>query len=89
MIEDMEAGLTGALKKTSNTDTSAVAEEANVDEAVTAEAKASNNMEIDLKEQQKTQAYKETINIYIENINTFEKRNKVYTTQWRTIYKVI
>ena len=25
----------------------------------------------------------------IENINTFEKRNKVYTTQWRTIYEVI
>ena len=29
------------------------------------------------------------MNIDIENINTFEKRNKVYTTQWRTIYKVI
>ena len=27
--------------------------------------------------------------IYIENINTFENRNKVYTTQWRKIYKVI
>ena len=27
--------------------------------------------------------------IDIENINIFEKRNKVYTTQWRTIYKVI
>ena len=29
------------------------------------------------------------MNIDIENINTFEKRNKVYTTQWRTIYEVI
>ena len=45
--------------------------ETNVDEAVTAEAKASNDMEIDLKEEQNTQAYKETMNIYIENINTF------------------
>ena len=27
--------------------------------------------------------------IDIENNNTFEKRNNVYTTQWRTIYEVI
>ena len=58
----------------------AVAEEANVDEAVTAEAKACNDKKIILV---KTQAYKETMNIDIENINTFEKRKKVYTTQWR------
>ena len=29
------------------------------------------------------------MNIDNENINTFEKKNKVYTTQWRTIYEVI
>ena len=29
------------------------------------------------------------MNIDIEDINTFEKINKVYTTQQRTIYKVI
>ena len=29
------------------------------------------------------------MNIYIENINIFEKKRKVYTTQWRTIYEVI
>ena len=29
------------------------------------------------------------MNINIENINTFEKRNKVYATQWKTIYEVI
>ena len=29
------------------------------------------------------------MNIDIENINTFEKRNKVYTNKWRTIYEVI
>ena len=27
--------------------------------------------------------------IDIENINTIEKKNKLYTTQWSTIYKVI
>ena len=29
------------------------------------------------------------MNIDIENINTFEKRAKVFTTEWRTIYEVI
>ena len=29
------------------------------------------------------------MNIDIENINTIEKRNKVYTKLWRTIYEVI
>ena len=29
------------------------------------------------------------MNIDIENIITFEKRNKIYTTEWRTIYEVI
>ena len=29
------------------------------------------------------------MNIYIENINRIENRNKVYTRLWRTIYKVI
>ena len=66
-----------------------MAEEANVDEAITAEAKAINDMETDLKEEQKIQEYKEIMNIDIENINTFEKINKVYKTQWRTIYEVI
>ena len=28
------------------------------------------------------------MNIDIEKINTFEKRSKVNTTQWRKIYKV-
>ena len=49
MIEDMEAELTGSTKETSNTEDLAVVEDANVDEAVTAEAKASNNTEIDIK----------------------------------------
>ena len=29
------------------------------------------------------------MNIDIENINTIEKRNKLYTKLWRTIYEVI
>ena len=29
------------------------------------------------------------MNIDIKNINTFEKRNKLYTTQWRKIDEVI
>ena len=29
------------------------------------------------------------MNIDIGNINTFAERNKVYSTQWRKIYKVI
>ena len=78
----MEAELTEAPIKTSKTDNLEVAEEANADEAITAEAKDSNDMEIYLKEERKTQSLKK-INIDIENINTFEKRNKVYTTQWR------
>ena len=67
----------------------AVTKEANVDEAITAEAKASNKMEIDIQKERKTQAYFKKINIDIENINTFEKRSKIYTTPWRTIYEVI
>ena len=45
----MEAELTVALKDNSNTDNLAVAEEENVDEAVTAEANDSNEMVIYLK----------------------------------------
>ena len=66
-----------------------MAEEENVDEAIAEEDKASNEMENDLKEEQKTESYKETINIDIENISTIEKKNKVYTKLWRTIYEVI
>ena len=75
----MEAELTEATEINSNTDNWEVTEEANVDEAIP----------IYLKKERKTQAYKKSMKIDIEIINTFEKRNKVYTTQWRTIYEVI
>ena len=45
MIEDLESELTEALKIDSKTDNLAVTEEANFDESITAEAKASNKME--------------------------------------------
>ena len=56
-----------------------MAKGANINESITAEAKASNDMEIDLKDEQNTKAYEDTMNIDIENINTIEKRNKLYT----------
>ena len=89
MIEDLEVDLTKAPIDALNTKDSAVAEEANSEEAITAAAKASNEMQIDLKEEQKTEAYIKIMNIDIENINTIVKRNKPYTKQWRTIYEVI
>ena len=49
MVEDLEVDLTGALKYASNTDDVALAEVADSDEAITAEAKATNDMENDLK----------------------------------------
>ena len=65
MIEDLGAELTGAIKETSNTDNLAVVGEANVDEAITAESKASNDMENDLKDEQNTKYYEEQMNIGI------------------------
>ena len=44
MIEDLEAELTGAPRETSNTDDVALDEVENIDEAITAEDKASNEM---------------------------------------------
>ena len=46
MIEDLEADLAGALKETPNTDNLAVAEKANVDEAVTTEAKTKTRLKL-------------------------------------------
>ena len=76
MIENLEAELTGALETNSNTDNLAVAEEANVDEAITAEAKVGNDTEIDLKEECNTESYKDTMNIDIENITHLKIETK-------------
>ena len=78
MIEYLEADLTGALIDASNNDDVALAELANADETITAEVKASNGMEVDLKEEWRTESYKVTMKIDIENINRIEKRRNVY-----------
>ena len=65
----MEASLAGAPIDASNIDGLAVAEEENSDEAITAVAKSSNEMEIDLKQKKKIESYQKTMNIDIENID--------------------
>ena len=57
MIEYLEADLDGASIDASNTDDVALAEVENADEAVTTEAKASNQIEIDFKEERNTKSY--------------------------------
>ena len=79
MIEDLEAGFTGASIYASNTDNVDLAEVANDDESITAETNFINDTVIDIKEEQNNESYKEKMNINIENINTIEKRHKVYT----------
>ena len=54
----------------------AVSEDANVDE----------DIPIDLRKEQTTEAYKETMRKCINNIDTYETRTKVNTTKWRPIY---
>ena len=63
----------------SKTDKLAVTEEADVDAAI----------QIHLKKELITQAYKETLDIDNDNIDTYELRNKVNTIKWRPIYEVI
>ena len=66
MNEEIEAELIEIDSKNENL---AVTEEVNVDESII----------IDLRKEQNTQAYKETTRMDIENIDTFETRNKVNT----------
>ena len=76
MNEKMEAELT---EMDSSIDNLEVYEEENFDEAIT----------IDIRKEQSTEAYKETMSKYINNIDTYETRTKVNTTKWRPIYEVI
>ena len=77
--EEMEAELTECSEMDSKTDHLAVPEEANHDE----------DIPIDLKNEQNTQVYKDTIYIDIENISIFENRNKVNTIKWTRLYEDI
>ena len=72
----MEAELTEMDSRTENL---AVTEEANVDEAIT----------INIGKERSTEAYKGTMSIDIEDIDTFETITKVNTTKWSPIYEVI
>ena len=56
-----------------------VSEDASVDEAIP----------IGLIKEGRTDAYKETMSKYIDNIDTYETRTKVNITKWRPIYEVI
>ena len=79
MIEDLEANLTGSPIYASNTDNSAVTEEANAYEAINAVVKSSNDIEIYIEEEHTTEDYQETMNIDIENSGKIKKRHKHYT----------
>ena len=72
-----------------------VSVEENPDEYITVVSKVSkinesrNDMEIDLEEEQKTEAYKSIMNIEIENINKIETIYNHNKTNRMTIYKVM
>ena len=53
-----------------------MAEEANIDKAVTAETKTSNEMEIYLKYKRNTQSYKDTMDIDIEILKHLKRETK-------------
>ena len=88
MIENMETELTEASKVNSKTENSAVTEVNILMNPSLQKPMPYLDWNVSKKELN-TQAYLKTMNIDIENINTFEKRNKVYTNKWRTIYEVI
>ena len=70
MIGGMKSELTGASEINSKTDNLAVTGDENVDESITAGAKASNKMEMFKKNNASHNHLKKMI-IDIENINTF------------------
>ena len=87
--------MTGARIDATNTEVLVVDVESNSEEDITAGSKvskineASNEMEIDIEEEKNTEAYQETLNIDIENIDRIENIHKHHKTPWRTIYEVI
>ena len=87
--------MTGAPIDATNTEVTEVAVEANYDEDITSGAKvgkineSSNDMEIDLEEEQNTEKYKATLNIDIENISKIENIHNDHKRNWMRIYKVI
>ena len=74
MNEEMEDELT---KMDSRPDNFSVNEDSSVDEAIL----------IDLRREQVTEEYKDTMSKDIDNIDTYKTRTKVNTTEWRPIYE--
>ena len=76
IIEEIEAGLTEASETNLKTDNLAVTEEANVDESITAESKASNKMEIDLQKEHITKSYKKQWTLILKILTHLKSETK-------------
>ena len=57
--------------------------------AVSEDASFYESVPIDIKKEQNTESYKETMSKDINNIDTYETRKTVNTKKWRPIYEVI
>ena len=79
MIEDTKSELIYLSEMDSKTDNLAVTKEADVYEAIP----------IYLKNERKTQAYKNKMDVDINKIDTYELRKKLNTIKLRPIYEVI
>ena len=81
--------MTGATIDATNTEVPAVAVEGNAGEDITVGAKvskmneSSNDMEIDIKEEENIEAYKETLDIETENIYKIENIHNYHKRHWR------
>ena len=75
----MESELTEASEKTPQNDNLAVTEEVNVNEAITAESKASNKTEIGIQRGLKTKSYKK-MNIDIEKLTYLKIEKSIYNS---------
>ena len=87
--------MNGSPVDATNTEVPVVAVEANSDEYITEGAKVSkinesrDETEIDIEEERKTEAYKVTLYIDIENTVKIENIHNHHNIHWRTIYKFI
>ena len=95
MIDELKASLDRAPIYGKNDEVVVAAVDKNTDKDITLGAKngiineASDYMEIDLEEEQTTEAYQETLNNDIVSIDNIENIHKHHKTPWRTICEVI
>ena len=91
LLIKLEGSLTGAQIDYTHTEVPVVAVEANADEYTIAEAKASkikkssDDMEIDIEEKRKTDAYNMALNIDIWKIDKTENIHNHHKTHWKKI----